>query len=96
MKKLTIPSNITRAVHKSLFQLKKHSPEILVGIGVTGMITSTVLAVKATPKAMSLLVEAEQDKAGELTVIETVKAAWKPYIPTAVTGLSTIACILRS
>ena len=30
----------------------KHSPEILTGIGVAGMITSTILAVKATPKAL--------------------------------------------
>ena len=38
--------------------LSKHSPEILTGIGVTGMITSTVLAVSATPKALQLLEEA--------------------------------------
>ena len=76
--------------------LKKHSSTILKVIGSTGVVANTVLAVKATPKAMSLLVEAEQDKGSELTVVETVKAAWKPYIPTAVTGLSTIACILRS
>lgn len=73
--------------------LKKHSSTILTVIGSAGVVATTVLAVKATPKAMSLLVEAEQDKAGELTVVETVKAAWKPYIPAAITGLSTIACI---
>lgn len=32
-----------------------HSPEILTGIGVAGMITTTVLAVKATPKALDLI-----------------------------------------
>ena len=31
--------------------LSKHSPEILVGLGITGMVTTTMLAVKATPKA---------------------------------------------
>ena len=29
---------------------EKHSPEILTGIGIAGMITTTVMAVKATPK----------------------------------------------
>lgn len=29
--------------------MKKHSPEILTGIGIAGMITTTVMAVKATP-----------------------------------------------
>ena len=37
----------------------KHSPEILTGLGIAGMITSTVLAVKATPKALKLI---EQEK----------------------------------
>jgi hypothetical protein len=32
---------------------KTHSPEILVGLGIAGMTTSTVLAVRATPKAVS-------------------------------------------
>lgn len=74
--------------------LGKHSPEILTGIGVTGMITSTVLAVKATPKALYLLEEAEDIKGDKLTPIETVKAAWKPYIPAMVTGVASISCII--
>lgn len=39
----------------------KHSPEILIGLGIASAITSTVLAVKATPKAMRLI-EKEQKK----------------------------------
>ena len=39
----------------------KHSPEILIGLGIASAITSTVLAVKATPKAMELI-EKEQKK----------------------------------
>ena len=31
--------------------ISRHSPEILTGIGIAGMITTTILAVKATPKA---------------------------------------------
>ena len=42
--------------------LVKHSPEILTGIGIAGMITSTILAVKATPKALTLIAEAEDAK----------------------------------
>lgn len=74
--------------------LSKHSPEILTGIGVTGMITSTVLAVQATPKAIILLDEAKQAKGDKLTPVETVKAAWKPYIPAAITCVVSAACII--
>lgn len=37
--------------------MSKHSPEILTGIGVAGMITTTVMAVRATPKALELIEE---------------------------------------
>ena len=33
----------------------KRSPEILLGIGIASGITATVLAVKATPKALQLI-----------------------------------------
>ena len=42
--------------------LSKHSPEILTGLGIAGMITTTILAVKATPKALDLI----EDKKEEL------------------------------
>lgn len=41
--------------------LSNHSPEILTGIGIAGMITSTALAVKATPKALELIEEKKEE-----------------------------------
>lgn len=41
--------------------ISRHSPEILTGLGIAGMITSTVLAVKATPKAMKLIEERKEE-----------------------------------
>ena len=92
----------------------KHSPEILTGIGIAGMISTTVLAVKATPKALRLI-EAEKEKRNNkikeevkesgnnivglidrISVIDTVKVAWKPFIPAAITGVTSIACIIGS
>lgn len=74
--------------------VSKHSSEILIGVGVVGMGISTVSAVKATPKAMALLEEAEEEKGDKLTWTEKVKAAWKPYIPSIGIGLSSAACII--
>lgn len=75
----------------------KHSPEILTGLGIAGMITTTILAVKATPKAMTLIEEAKNNqKKDELTAVETVKAAWKPYIPAVVTGVVSAGCLVGS
>lgn len=78
--------------------VSKHSPEILTGLGIAGMITTTVLAVKATPKALELI----EDRKDELDIypteklppVETVKATWKCYIPAAVTGVTSVACLI--
>lgn len=77
--------------------LSKHSPEILIGMGVAGMITTTVLAVKATPKALMLIEERKEElDVDKLTPIETVKATWKCYIPAAATGAVAVACVIGS
>ena len=75
--------------------ITKHSPEILTGIGITGMITSTVLAVKATPKALKLIENKKKEiNTDNLNTIEIIKVAWKPYIPTVLVGLASATCII--
>lgn len=49
--------NVTKYFKMATRLAKKRSPEILTGIGIAGMITTTVLAVKATPKALELIEE---------------------------------------
>lgn len=74
----------------------KHSPEILTGMGIAGMITTTVLAVKATPKALKLMDDARYDKEEDLTVPEKVKVTWKCYIPATLLGLASVGCLIGS
>lgn len=75
--------------------VSKRSPEILTGIGIAGMITTTVLAVRATPKALQLIEEKKnEDWVDELSPLEVVKTAWKPYVPAAVTGITSVACLI--
>lgn len=83
--------------------MDKHSPQILLGVGIAGMITTVVLAVKATPKALKLIEEAENprivDKTvvqDELTTVETIKVAWKPYAPAMITGILSVTCLIGS
>lgn len=58
--------NFTRLVENVQSGLKKRSPEILMGIGIAGMITTTVLAVRATPKALLLIEEEKRRQNNEL------------------------------
>lgn len=60
MAKNNITNGITKTFHKIAFQAKKHSPEILIGVGVVGVVASTVLACKATTKLDSILNESKK------------------------------------
>lgn len=93
-------TKVTNFFKSSRRFIGKHSPEILTGIGIAGMITSTVLAVKATPKALELIGDKKEelgyprDCEEHLTVVDTVKAAWTPYIPAALMSLASASCII--
>lgn len=74
---------------------KKHSPEILIGMGIAGAASSVIFAVKATPKAMILLEEKRQELGvGKLEAKEIIKTAAPVYIPTAVSFGVSVACIV--
>ena len=85
-------ATITKDIRKFA---SKRSPEILTGIGIAGMITTTILAVRATPKALELIEEQkEEESVDELSSLEVVKVAWKPYIPAMVTCIVSTACLI--
>ena len=64
MNKVELVSKLTRTFHKALFQLKKHSPEILVVGGVAGTVVAGVMACKATTKVDAILTKAKNDVEG--------------------------------
>lgn len=87
--------NVAKFIGNVRSMVVKHSPEILTGIGIAGMITTTVLAVKATPKALKQIEERKEvDGVDALAPLDTVKVCWKCYIPAAVTGTASIACLI--
>ena len=60
MSKFAIIENVTRTLHRTGFQLKKHSPEILLVTGIVGVITSAVMACKATTKVSEIMDDTEE------------------------------------
>ena len=66
---------------------------LLTCVGAAGVVATSAMAVKATPKAIELLKNAEEEKGDKLTKMEIVKTAAPAYIPAAVTGVTTVACI---
>ena len=73
--------------------LKRNAPTILTSIGGVGVIATSIMAVKATPKAIRLIEEAKEEKGENLTKAEVIRVAGPVYIPSVITGVAAIACI---
>ncbi len=84
-------------LRRSKLYLKRSSPTILTCIGAIGVVATSVMAVKVTPKAVDIIRAREGiDHEGNYygpTKLEVIQSCWKCYIPAALVGLSTIACI---
>lgn len=83
----------------------KNSPAILTAVGVAGVVSTAFLAVKATPEALEIVESAERGRIAEydegdsnyipaLSHVDMIKITWRCYIPAALMGGATIACII--
>lgn len=72
MKKFKVPANATRALNKFGLKIRKHSPEILVASGIVGVVSSTVMACKATTKIDDVLAESKEHVAVTKKYVEEV------------------------
>lgn len=59
MNTTAITNTVSKTLHKTGFKLKKYSPEILAVSGVIGIVTSAVMACKATTKVSAILEESK-------------------------------------
>lgn len=92
---MTMPNVLNR----SLTTLKRNSPEILTGLGVAGVISTSYLTSVASFKAAKKLDERQASEAwGHVITKERLKRqfkeTWKFYIPPVLSGAVTIACII--
>lgn len=78
--------------HTKLF-FSRNGSTILTCMGGVGLVATAVLTATATPKAMTRIENAREEKGEELTKVETVIAAAPAYIPPVLTGLATLGCM---
>ena len=76
MKAIKLPTSLTRSIGRLGLQLRKHSPEILMVTGVVGVVTSAVMACKATTKVGEVMETAKEqidhiNECGENGYIQT-------------------------
>lgn len=61
MKKFEITKNMTRAFSKAGFTCKKYAPEALIIAGIVGVVTSAIMACKATTKVNDIIEETKEN-----------------------------------
>lgn len=76
--------------------LSKNSPILLTAGAAAGVVTTVVLAVRATPKAHAILEEERQWTENRVPIRRSVQLTWKLYLPAAITGVGTIAAIFAA
>lgn len=91
-------SNLNQVAKTVKAAVVKHSPAILTGIGITGMITTAVLAVKATPKALDIIEDIKErhseDTEKKVIAKEFITKVTPLYAPAVVTGVASAACLI--
>ena len=95
--------NMTKVVRGFKTAFVKHDTEIIMGLGISGMITTTIMAVKATPKAIHILNEEECRRSklipppyDQVDWKDRVKLCWRCYIPSAAVGTLSVACLVSA
>lgn len=81
------------ATHAVAKTLQQNSPAILTGISVAGLISTTVMAVRATPKAYAIL-EDEGYFDQQIGKKEAIQLTWRLYAPAVCMGALTIGCMI--
>jgi hypothetical protein len=91
-------SNVSTFIKNVRATTQKHQPEILTGIGIAGFITTTIMAVKATPKALDRMAEVKEAHASDSdkkAFCKDVLLKVAPvYIPAAIIGGLSISCVI--
>lgn len=89
--------NISRCFASMQSYTRRNAPTILTALGMAGVVTTAVMAVKDSKKAEVLICKRNEykiDKYGEeLTFSEKVISATPAYLPTMISGVATMSCI---
>ena len=97
-------STITDVAKQVGSAVAKNSPAILTAVSVAGVVSTAVLAVKATPEAIDilssdegqLLLDTNDDGEPFFKKTTVIKLTWRCYVPAAIMGASTIACVISA
>lgn len=75
--------------------LIKHEPEILMGMGISGMIFSTIWSIKSSLKSFKVINDYKEEKQiDKITPKEFIKLTWRYYLPVVISMGTSIPLII--
>lgn len=74
--------------------VEKHGPDIMIGLGITGLIGAVFMTAKIAPKADRKLKKKEFQKGEELTKTEAVKEVGRDFVPVIILAAVSTASIV--
>jgi hypothetical protein len=86
--------NVKLLLNNGVKTLKANLPEILTGLGIVGVFSTSYLTGKAAIQASEILREEDLSEDRKERTKEVIKYTWKIYIPPVVSGAVTVGCIL--
>lgn len=94
--------DLSKAVKFTGKYLVDHSPQILTGFAVAGVITTTILAAKGGSVAKELLDNervfrlkaTDEDTIDEFTLKEQFFITWRAYLPAGIAAATTLTCVI--
>lgn len=88
--------NVKDVARSVLGVVQKNSPYILTGLGVAGLVTTAAMTGHATVKAVRMVDEANsvRSELDQASLKEKFLLTWKLYLPPAIMGATSIACII--
>lgn len=84
---------MNKLVRNTKLFVSRNGSTILTCMAGVGLVATAVLTAQATPKALTRVENAREEKGEDLTKVETVIAAAPAYIPPILTGVATLACM---
>lgn len=76
-------------------KMRHASPSILTVLSIAGVVGTSVMAGRVTPKALELIKDKKDELgADRLKPMEVVQTTWKCYIPSILIGMGTVTCII--
>lgn len=87
-------SGVQKGLKSAELLIVKNSPVILTSLGCAGVLGTALLTGRATIQACTIVEEERYNRQCDISRKDVIRVTWKVFIPPAIMGATSIACII--